>query len=1073
MPIVIKEIFSSDPISEALEKINFNFDQLILSGGGPPGPAGIQGPPGVPGSQGLRGDHWQTGGASGSLGFTGPTSDHGPNYGDLEVGDHWLDSSGKVWEWDGSMWVYSSVDLKGPQGVVGPTGNSLDLNMFRGGSGNALDGSYVPVIGPTTVSGGNANFWIINNMDINSFFLGNKDWSYNKLKNFSNLDVHNGIQSSASQRMIPKSVIIQSGIDYTGYGGLAIGAYGLTGGTSTAVNGFLGGSAQSGIVDGRSLFYAGWAINKETLPAPTGTFSHTFKMVTGYNDMEIQAGDTNNVGASQRGNINRKITLSSGTIDFKGWSQLDGSDTLRFSLGATYGRHRDLLAVGVNTSQNTTTLPTLITASDLSKLIVNGNSRVAGDLFVGMPSSLNQRIEIGYKRSILGSASLRFYTEPTSNTTPGFTIIRSSGTNGQSQISQLGTGQFEISASSASISINSTSTTGGYTRFMNSSGNEVGRFDTELSRFGVGTTTPQVKAHITGDNSNGGSVLRLEGPTRVYLDLYARGGSLRSGYLGFGSSDNNLGFVNSLAGGDTFLSSIDTSSSIRFAGLASNGVFYVGGNSIIGNPSIIEGVINANNGGRGSIYIGDNINNPSDGWKLHNNMSSGQFRIANGVFNSPNTRFTIDKTTGNVGIGTGVSVANAKLDVNGSVGINGGLTNGSARPSVNSGILSNGEIRSYSNNGAVSDDGFLRLSAGGGSSSIQKSYIDLSGYSTIPDMDKNIVFGTSGVERVRILSNGNVGIGTSSPSHKLSIYTSTPYNSASINTAISTVMSRSNIVTQSLGLGFGSFSASGGSTTNLGGWIQAMGSQSGNYTLSLNPSGGYVAIGNISASRTLSIGGDIYASSGLYTSSLWLSGDIVMSDTYGYLDLQGSGSRIIASEIRSDYVFVTLDRSTPTAGPGFFGKDGGAAGGCFIRADIQPTTPNWNGFYSFGIGGIASKLVAGTWASWSDVKLKKDIKPIENAIEKISKLRGVDFTWKVDGRNDTGFIAQEVEEVFPTWVSEDKANKIRPEVTSGIIDEGSYIKNLHLPNEWFALATEAIKELNAKIIDLENRLSKQ
>ena len=1073
MPIVIKEIFSSDPISEALEKINFNFDQLILSGGGPPGPAGIQGPPGVPGSQGLRGDHWQTGGASGSLGFTGPTSDHGPNYGDLEVGDHWLDSSGKVWEWDGSMWVYSSVDLKGPQGVVGPTGNSLDLNMFRGGSGNALDGSYVPVIGPTTVSGGNANFWIINNMDINSFFLGNKDWSYNKLKNFSNLDVHNGIQSSASQRMIPKSVIIQSGIDYTGYGGLAIGAYGLTGGTSTAVNEFLGGSAQSGIVDGRSLFYAGWAINKETLPAPTGTFSHTFKMVTGYNDMEIQAGDTNNVGASQRGNINRKITLSSGTIDFKGWSQLDGSDTLRFSLGATYGRHRDLLAVGVNTSQNTTTLPTLITASDLSKLIVNGNSRVAGDLFVGMPSSLNQRIEIGYKRSILGSASLRFYTEPTSNTTPGFTIIRSSGTNGQSQISQLGTGQFEISASSASISINSTSTTGGYTRFMNSSGNEVGRFDTELSRFGVGTTTPQVKVHIKADNGDP-RVLRLQGNPGAQIELYASGSSTRSGWMGYDGYSNNIGIQNDVAGGHAFFAVKPTAnpSGTFYAGLQQNGVFSVGSNSVTGIISQ-DSVININGGSQGSLYLGDSVFNPADGWRLYNNLSTEQFRIANGAYNNPNVRFTINRNTGNVGIGTGISQANAKLDVNGSVGINGGLTNGGARPSVNSGILSNGEIRSYSNNGAVSDDGFLRLSAGGGSSSIQKSYIDLSGYSTIPDMDKNIVFGTSGVERVRILSNGNVGIGTSSPSHKLSIYTPIAYNAASIITAISTVMSKSNVVTQSLGLGFGSFSASGGSTTNLGGWIQAMGSQSGNYTLSLNPSGGYVAIGNISASRTLSIGGDIYASSGLYTSSLWLSGDVTMSNYYSRLDLQGAGSRILASEIRSDYVFVCLDRSVPTQGPGFFGKDGGAAGGCFIRADIQPGSPNWNGFYSFGIGGIAAKLVGGSWASWSDVKLKKDIKPIENAIEKISKLRGVDFTWKVDGKNDTGFIAQEVEEVFPTWVSEDKANKNRPEVTSGIVDEGSNIKNLHLPNEWFALATEAIKELNAKIIDLENRLSKQ
>jgi len=71
MPIVIKELFPSDPLSEALEKINFNFDQLVLAGGGPPGPQGPQGVPGIPGPQGERGDHWQAG-------ATAPTLDHGP-----------------------------------------------------------------------------------------------------------------------------------------------------------------------------------------------------------------------------------------------------------------------------------------------------------------------------------------------------------------------------------------------------------------------------------------------------------------------------------------------------------------------------------------------------------------------------------------------------------------------------------------------------------------------------------------------------------------------------------------------------------------------------------------------------------------------------------------------------------------------------------------------------------------------------------------------------------------------------------------------------------------------------------
>jgi hypothetical protein len=121
--------------------------------------------------------------------------------------------------------------------------------------------------------------------------------------------------------------------------------------------------------------------------------------------------------------------------------------------------------------------------------------------------------------------------------------------------------------------------------------------------------------------------------------------------------------------------------------------------------------------------------------------------------------------TGNVGIGTVDPLS--KLTVAGSITINGGLNNTLTRPAILASTSEYGEIRAYSMHGNVSDDGFLRLSAGGGTTPWAKTYIDISGYSVVPDMNRNIVFGTSGGERMRIDQAGNIGIGTASPDAKL------------------------------------------------------------------------------------------------------------------------------------------------------------------------------------------------------------------------------------------------------------------------------------------------------------------
>jgi hypothetical protein len=56
-------------------------------------------------------------------------------------------------------------------------------------------------------------------------------------------------------------------------------------------------------------------------------------------------------------------------------------------------------------------------------------------------------------------------------------------------------------------------------------------------------------------------------------------------------------------------------------------------------------------------------------------------------------------------------------------------------------------------------------------------------------------------------------------------------------------------------------------------------------------------------------------------------------------------------------------------------------------------------------------------AAPSDLKLKKNIRPLTGADTMVSSLRGVRFTWRGGEREDIGMIAQEVSEVVPEAIT--------------------------------------------------------
>jgi hypothetical protein len=103
---------------------------------------------------------------------------------------------------------------------------------------------------------------------------------------------------------------------------------------------------------------------------------------------------------------------------------------------------------------------------------------------------------------------------------------------------------------------------------------------------------------------------------------------------------------------------------------------------------------------------------------------------------------------------------------------------------------------------------------------------------------------------------------------------------------------------------------------------------------------------------------------------------------------------------------------------------------------------------------------AATWTVLSDKVLKKDIAPIEGALEKILRLRGVSFAWREPEQHNAtngrymGMVAQEVEKVFPEWV------RTVPSGHKGIDLIG-----------FEALVVEALRQLGARCERLEAELA--
>jgi len=236
--------------------------------------------------------------------------------------------------------------------------------------------------------------------------------------------------------------------------------------------------------------------------------------------------------------------------------------------------------------------------------------------------------------------------------------------------------------------------------------------------------------------------------------------------------------------------------------------------------------------------------------------------------------------------------------------------------------------------------------------------------------------------------------------------------------------------TQGLKNYFSGYKAGYSNTTGNGNYISG-------YTAGYNLIGGssntfignYAGFNNISGSDNVFIGYgagyDEYGSSRLYIESATSYGPLI----YGEFDnhfVKINGKMEIKTILASNPVLkltnsglTTIAFNDPLQGTGNWNlsavNDGTFNGTKFYFNGANSTV--------FTLIGNGNALLAGSLTQNSDLRLKKNIVPLKNTLNKITNLTGYTYNWIDAGKDSSqqiGFIAQEVEKVFPQLVKTDE-----------------------------------------------------
>jgi hypothetical protein len=272
-----------------------------------------------------------------------------------------------------------------------------------------------------------------------------------------------------------------------------------------------------------------------------------------------------------------------------------------------------------------------------------------------------------------------------------------------------------------------------------------------------------------------------------------------------------------------------------------------------------------------------------------------------------------------------------------------------------------------------------------------------------------LAFNTNNTRRMTITSGGNVGIGTTSPSARLSVAN-----------AVSTTATVMSIGTSNNGLNF-IINSNGAPEISSAAAVAPIYFSQGSTRIMTLSDNGNVGIGTTLPNQKLTVDGNVRTigvgngflldtTGAQYTNGM----KVVNNYETAMFTGRGSGGHVIAGDTNIrfgfSYDYTTGEKMRITSGGKVLIGTTGDVGD--YKLQVNGSILAIDSIYSNG------DVIA--YAS-SDIRLKDNILPIKNALEKVKKIGGYTFDWNnkqttYEG-HDVGVIAQEIEAVLPEVVT--------------------------------------------------------